>query len=71
MRRASALNKDLEHFYCNKGQWRNESESRPPVRKYVEHLKEVSPCDFITLEVNYSTLGWEPWSCGYGTRLMF
>ena len=56
MRRASALDKDLEHFYGNKGQWRNESESRPPVRKYVEHLKEVSPCDFITLEVNYSTL---------------
>jgi len=42
MRRAAALDKDLEHYYGNQGQWRKDCESQPSVQKYVGHLKEVS-----------------------------
>jgi hypothetical protein len=41
MRRTDAFKKDLDHFYANDGQWKIESESRPAVQKYIEHLKKV------------------------------
>jgi hypothetical protein len=42
MRRTDAFKKDLDHFYANDGQWKVESESRPAVQKYIEHLKKVN-----------------------------
>ena len=41
MRRTDAFRNDLEHFYANDGKWKIDSESRPAVKKYLEHLKKV------------------------------
>lgn len=41
MRRTEALKKDLDHFYGEKSDWKTDSESRPAVKKYIDHLKEV------------------------------
>ncbi len=30
-----------DHFYGEKSDWKADSESRPAVKKYIEHLKEV------------------------------
>jgi heme oxygenase len=43
MRRKEALQKDLDHYYGSGGNWKSDSENRPAVKKYLDHLKKVRP----------------------------
>lgn len=41
LRRSEAFVEDLNHFYGDQTVWEKDVESRPPIQKYLDHLKQI------------------------------